>query len=219
LRRGLSVAHKAQRQIHAPVVGGQHSRRGAASREGLEPAQPASRRSKANDLGGANILREQYLLVLSEMKKILITLVLFAAAAAMTLSIYAQQVKRTPFDVTNYVMDVSLVPSDRKLNATVDVTFVPLEDTRSVAFELNGSLKVDSITRVGAPMAAIARPAGKTRSPATVPPAPAAGAVTFIQDQTNSSDLGPHVRVDLGDNIVKGTPVTLRFKYSGVLEL
>src|SRR5436190_534931 len=153
------------------------------------------------------------------MKKILITLALIAAAAALTLSIYAQQVKRTPFDVTNYVMDVSLVPSDRKLNATVDVTFVPLEDTRSVAFELNGSLKVDSITRVGAPMPVIARPAGKTRSPATVPPAPAAGAVTFIQDQTNSSDLGPHVRVDLGDNIVKGTPVTLRFKYSGVLEL
>jgi hypothetical protein len=39
-------------------------------------------------------------------------------------------------------MDVALAPSENKLNATVDVNFIPLEDTRSVTFELNGSLKV-----------------------------------------------------------------------------
>ena len=83
------------------------------------------------------------------MKKILITLALFAAAAALTLSIYAQQVKRTPFDVTNYVMDVNLSPTERKLAATADVTFTPLEDTRTVTFELNGSLKIDSILDKG----------------------------------------------------------------------
>jgi tetratricopeptide (TPR) repeat protein len=127
-------------------------------------------------------------------------------------SLFAQPVKRTPFDVTNYVMDVSLSPSERKLTATVDVTFVPAEDTRSVSFELNGSLKVDTITRLGV-AAPVTRPV--KGQPATTP----AGAITFVQDQTNSSDLGPHVRIDLGDNVTKGTPVTLRFKYSGVLEL
>jgi hypothetical protein len=70
------------------------------------------------------------------------------AVALLSLPVLAQAVKRTPFDVTHYVMDISLVPVERKMNATVDVTFTPLEDTRSVSFELNGSLKVDSITRL-----------------------------------------------------------------------
>ena len=87
---------------------------------------------------------------------------------------------------------------------------MPLEDTRSVAFELNGSLKVDSITRQDS---FVTLPASKT-------PAKTASAnpITFVQDQTNSTDLGPHVRIDLGDNVAKGTPVVLRFKYSGVLD-
>jgi aminopeptidase N len=124
----------------------------------------------------------------------------------------AQQVKRAAFDVTNYVMDVSLVPAERKLNATVDVSFTPLEDTRSVAFELNGSLKVDSVTRLdrsGTPTLPSPKAAVKTTS---------ANPITFVQDQTNSTDLGPNVRIDLGDTVVKGTPVLLRFKYSGILD-
>ena len=69
--------------------------------------------------------------------------------AFLSLPVFAQAVKRAAFDVTHYTMDVALSPGDRKMTATVDVIFVPQEDTRSVAFELNGSLKVDSITRVG----------------------------------------------------------------------
>lgn len=149
------------------------------------------------------------------MKKILRSLAYFAAAIFLASPAAAQQVKRTSFDVTNYVMDVSLAPLERKLNATVDVTFVPLEDTRSVSFELNGSLKVDSLTRVGVGTPLVVKtPKGQ----ATATPS-ASGQITFVQDQTNSSDLGPNVRIDLGDNVTKGTPVTLRFKYSGVLEL
>lgn len=151
--------------------------------------------------------------------------VFLAASVVVFLSIplFAQQVKRTPFDVTNYQMDVSLVPSERRLNATVDVTFKPLEDTRTITFELNGSLKVDSITWAGAPPTAAAvaetpaKPAGKGAPKAT--PKPAAPEVTFVQDQVGVADIGPSVRIDLGDNVSKGTPVTLRFKYSGVLEL
>ncbi len=129
--------------------------------------------------------------------------------AALSASISAQQVKRAPFDVSGYVIDAKLEPIENKLTATADVTFTPAEDTRSVTFELNGSLKVDSVSRAGsAPSAGAVK--GKSA-------APAASDITFVQDQVGVSDLGPSVRVDLGDMIAKGTPVTLRFKYSGVL--
>ena len=135
--------------------------------------------------------------------------------AVLSLPALAQGVKRAAFDVTNYVMDVSLAPTERKINATVDVSFTPLEDTRSVSFELNGSLKIESISRLdktATPMT----PAPKTKSiPVTVAPQ---NLITFIQDQTNSTDLGPHVRIDLGDIVTKGTPVVLRFKYGGILD-
>jgi len=132
--------------------------------------------------------------------------------AFLSLPVFAQAVKRAAFDVTHYTMDVALSPGDRKMTATVDVIFVPQEETRSVAFELNGSLKVDSITRVGS---GPALPAGNLK---TAPKGAPASTVTFVQDQTNSTDLGPHVRVDLGDTVTNGTPVTLRFKYSGILD-
>ena len=137
------------------------------------------------------------------------------AACVLAAGAYAQQVKRAEFDVTGYVIDAQLLPDDNRLTATADVSFVPQEDTRNVTFELNGSLKVESINRVGGtstPAAAGARPA----RPAATSLA-AGGTVTFVQDQVGVSDLGPSVRVDLGDTVVKGTPVTLRFKYSGVL--
>ena len=61
-------------------------------------------------------------------------------------TLQAQQVKRTDFDVTKYVIDAQLAPEDNKLTATTDVTFTMLEDGRNVSFELNGSLKIDTIT-------------------------------------------------------------------------
>lgn len=141
---------------------------------------------------------------------------------ALALPAFAQQIQRTPFDVTSYQIDAQLQPLENKLTATADVTFVPLEDTRSVSFELNGSLKVDSITRLGVESAAPATaPMPKGKQPknakSATPPAAPAGEITFVQDQVGVSDLGPSVRIDLGQDVVKGTPVKLRFKYSGVL--
>ncbi|MET0753761.1 MAG: M1 family aminopeptidase [Pyrinomonadaceae bacterium] len=126
----------------------------------------------------------------------------------------AQQVQRSAFDVTNYRMDVQLVPNENKLGATVDVDFVPSEDTRTVSFELNGSLKIDTITRVSAatPITTTTTK-GKTTTSSTTPQ----NQVTFIQDQVGVSDLGPSVKIDLGETVAKGTTVTLRFKYSGTL--
>lgn len=144
------------------------------------------------------------------------------AAIAFSASAFSQQlqVQRTPFDVQSYQIDVQLSPLENKLTATTDVTFIPLEDTRSVSFELNGSLKVESITRIpvaGGPAPAATPAPAKGKPAATATPAPAAGTITFVQDQVGISDLGPSVRIDLGSDVVKGTPVKLRFKYSGVL--
>ena len=128
---------------------------------------------------------------------------------------YAQQVKRAAFDVVSYRIDADLTPADNRLTATSDVTFVPLEDTRVVTFELNGSLKVDSISRVAGGAAAVSQPKGARPAAATA--GVAGGNITFVQDQVGVSDLGPSVRVEMPADLPKGSPVTLRFKYSGVL--
>ncbi|HNU06522.1 MAG TPA: M1 family aminopeptidase, partial [Pyrinomonadaceae bacterium] len=130
---------------------------------------------------------------------------------------FGQQIQRAEFDVTSYTMDVQLSPNENKLSATVDVSFVPKSDTRTVAFELNGSLVVDGITRVNGPVTPIApvTPAPKTK--ATPKPAANANPVTFVQDRVGVSDLGPSVKVDLGEMVPAGSNVTLRFKYYGVL--
>lgn len=138
----------------------------------------------------------------------------------LSLAAFAQKVEHAPFDVTNYQMDVAIVPGEQKIVASVDVTFTPLANSRSFDFELNGSLKIDSVTRVGglgqATTTAPTTPQ-KGAKPAPKPTPVSASQVTFIQDQPGVSDLGPSVRVDMGDTVQKGTPVTLRFKYSGVL--
>ncbi len=145
---------------------------------------------------------------------------LISAVILFSFAAFAQQIQRAPFDVTNYKMDVQIAPNENKLNATVDVLFTPLADTRSVEFELNGSLKVESVTRENFVASAMNNaevkptPAPKTKPKPTPTPKILA---TFIQDQVGISDLGPSIKVDLGEMVTKGTPVTLRFKYSGVL--
>ena len=148
-------------------------------------------------------------------------------AVVLTLStaVSAQAAKRSAFDVTNYVINAELSPVDNKITATADVTFIPTETTRSVSFELNGSLKVDEVTRIGSSTPMPSTPTARSKNPkaplpTATPTATSLGGVTFVQDQAGgSSDLGPHVRVDLPTDAVKGTSVTLRFKYNGVLNL
>ncbi len=145
---------------------------------------------------------------------------------------HAQQIQRTPFDVTNYKMDVTFNPSNNQLQTVADVTFTPLQETRTVTFELNGSLKVESVTRptgAGGATPVVSTPAvttpapvkGKTPAPVKTPAPTVADTsgpqVTFIQDQVGVSDLGPSVKVDLGENVRANAPVTLRFKYAGTL--
>ncbi len=144
----------------------------------------------------------------------------FAAISAsvfLTFAASAQQVQRAAYDISNYRMDVQLAPNENKLNATVDVTFTPVAETRNLAFELNGALNIESITRQSSSAVLTSPTSPKTKSTPKPVATTSANQVTFIQDRVGVSDLGPSVKVDLGETVAAGTPVTLRFKYSGVL--
>src|SRR5829696_9834762 len=78
------------------------------------------------------------------------------------------------FDVTHYRIEAQIIPDQHILRAGADVTFVPLDATRSVVFELNGSLKVEGIERDGKALTG------------------------FVQDAVGVGALGPSVRIDLG---------------------
>ncbi|MGI8545462.1 MAG: hypothetical protein ACR2MD_18555, partial [Aridibacter sp.] len=131
--------------------------------------------------------------------------------------VFAQQVQRADFDVQHYMMNVNLNPSTNRVDSTVDVRFVLKEATRVVTFELNGALKIESITLVGKGVAATNKPTTSVsnKTPITIPTTSAN--VTFVQDRVGISDLGPSVRIDLGENVPANTAITLQFKYGGVM--
>ncbi|HEX7316120.1 MAG TPA: M1 family aminopeptidase [Pyrinomonadaceae bacterium] len=101
--------------------------------------------------------------------------------------------QRARFDVNNYRIIAELNPAQHLLTATADVTFIPLDNTRSVVFELNGSLKVESVERNGKVL------------------------TNVVQDQAGLETIGPFVRVDLGEVVPAGQPQTLRFRWAGAL--
>jgi len=104
-----------------------------------------------------------------------------------------QPVAGSRYDVTNYRIEVQLNPEAHTLRAGADITFVPQEATRSVVFELNGSLHVDSIEKDGHALTG------------------------FVQDAVGAGALGPNVRIDLGQVVPVGQPVTLRIRWGGAL--
>ena len=127
-------------------------------------------------------------------------------------------------DVQHYQIDAELAPDAQLLRARAEVRFVPRAETRSVVFELNGSLTVKRITlkaggaRPAAPGAALER-RGAAGRPAKEPAAkePAAtdsSGLQFIQDNRENMN----VRVDLGAVMQAQQPVTLLFEYEGALE-
>jgi hypothetical protein len=54
----------------------------------------------------------------------------------------------TDIDVQHYKIDAELIPASQLLKARAEVRFVPQAETRSVVFEINGSLTISRITRV-----------------------------------------------------------------------
>jgi hypothetical protein len=61
----------------------------------------------------------------------------------------APQQAASRYDVTNYRIEAQIIPEEHMLRAGADITLVPLDATRSIVFELNGSLKVESIEKDG----------------------------------------------------------------------
>ena len=105
----------------------------------------------------------------------------------------APQQAASRYDVTSYRIEAQIIPDQHMLRAGADVTFVPLDATRSVVFELNGSLKVESIEKDGKALSG------------------------YVQDAVGVGALGPSVRIDLGEVVPANVPVTLRIRWSGAL--
>src|ERR1700752_5232058 len=118
------------------------------------------------------------------------------AVLTLALSVKSQpapQQAASRFDVTHYRIEAQIIPDQHLLRAGADVTFVPLDATRSVVFELNGSLRVESIEKDGKPLTG------------------------FVQDAVGVGALGPSVRIDLGQVVPANTPLTLRIRWAGAL--
>src|SRR6266550_2543968 len=105
----------------------------------------------------------------------------------------APQQTASRFDVTNYRIEAQIIPDQHMLRAGADVTFIPLDATRSVIFELNGSLHVEGIEKDGKALTG------------------------FVQDAVGVGALGPSVRIDLGSVLPANQPITLRIRWSGAL--
>jgi aminopeptidase N len=104
-----------------------------------------------------------------------------------------QPVAGSRYDVTNYRIEVQLNPDEHILRAGAVITFVPQDATRSVVFELNGSLHVDGVEKDGKALTG------------------------FVQDAVGAGTLGPNVRIDLGQVVPAGQATTIRVRWSGAL--
>src|SRR5215471_3008080 len=108
-----------------------------------------------------------------------LSLTAMAIAVASALTITAQQPApqqtASRYDITNYRIEAQLIPDQHMLRAGADITLTPLDATRSLVFELNGSLKVESIEMNGKALSG------------------------FVQDAVGVGALGPSVRIDLGE--------------------
>ena len=122
-----------------------------------------------------------------------------AAFAVLTVALSVKSQQPAPqqaasrYDITHYRIEAQIIPDQHMLRAGADVTFVPLDATRSVVFELNGSLKVTNIEKDGKELTG------------------------FVQDAVGVGSLGPSVRVDLGQVVPANQPVTLRIRWEGAL--
>src|SRR5689334_2497441 len=124
---------------------------------------------------------------------------LLAAVAVLMLATQGMSQQPAPpqpasrFDVTHYRIEAQIIPEEHMLRAGADVTFTPLDATRSVVFELNGSLKVETIEMNGKQLSG------------------------WVQDAVGVGALGPSVRIDLGQVMPANQPITLRIRWSGAL--
>src|SRR5215813_2616161 len=73
--------------------------------------------------------------------------------SALALTGAGQRSGATDIDVQHYKIDAELIPASQSLKARAEVRFVPQTETRSVVFEMNGSLTISRVTRADTPVA------------------------------------------------------------------
>jgi aminopeptidase N len=100
---------------------------------------------------------------------------------------------RSRYDITHYRIEAQLLPGENGFRAGAEITLTPLDSMRSIIFELNGSLKLETAERNGKPL------------------------TNFAQDPVGIDNLGPNVRIDLGELLPPNAPFTMRLKWSGAL--
>ncbi len=99
-----------------------------------------------------------------------------------------RQQARARIDVQTVALDAQIDPNAQTLSATAKVTFIPLDNTSSVTFELNNALNLTRVTDVEGRQITASR---------------------FGEDMS--------VRLSLPQVLPKGQPATLVFVYSGKL--
>src|SRR5882724_11341183 len=130
---------------------------------------------------------------ISSLRSLIAALAIVLCFFGSTARVQTQTTPGSRFDVTNYRIEVQLNPDEHTLRAGADITFMPQDATRSVVFELNGSLHVDSVEKDGKALTG------------------------FVQDAVGAGALGPNVRIDLGQVVPAAQPVTIRIRWSGAL--
>ena len=85
-------------------------------------------------------------------------------------------------------------PDEHTLRAGADITLIPQDATRSIVFELNGSLKVDGVEKDGKVLTGFVQDAGRRR-----------------RARVRTS------RIDLGQVVPANQPVTVRIRWGGAL--
>jgi tetratricopeptide (TPR) repeat protein len=162
------------------------------------------------------------------MRKLFSLGVFVTLAFALAASGVDAQKGATDIDVQHYKIDAELIPASQLLKARAEVLFVPQAETRSVVFEMNGSLTISRITRVDetatatpGPGAQSVRPPSPKPTPpkakgttGTATPQPTPDGLQFIQDNRENMN----VRIDLGEVVPAKQPLTLAFEYEGALE-
>jgi tetratricopeptide (TPR) repeat protein len=153
-------------------------------------------------------------------------LMTLAFALAMSGSVFRAGAQKgaTDIDVQHYKIDAELIPASQLLKARAEVRFVPQSETRSVIFEMNGSLTISRIMRVdesATTTPGAATPGARAQSPKPAPPKakdptaqPTPDGLQFIQDNRENMN----VRIDLGAVVPAKQPLTLAFEYEGALE-
>lgn len=66
-------------------------------------------------------------------------------------ALIAQQKGQVEIDVQHYKIDAELMPTEQKMRARAEVTFIPQAETRSAVFEMNGSLTISKVTLKSGP--------------------------------------------------------------------